>query len=88
MLAAAWCRSVGSTWTLELREVDDDPDLAPAAGPPVDWISSGVPTTFRAPGDDLAADLLAERGLSFYPRPHHEPVTRSRGTIGYARRSR
>lgn len=75
---------MGSTWTLELRELDDDAEARPVAGPPVDWISSGVPTTLRAPDDDLAADLLAERGLAFYPRPHHEPVTGSRGTIGYA----
>jgi hypothetical protein len=58
VLVASWCRSVGTTWTLELRPLEHG---APA-GQPVDWISSGIPTSQPVP-DEWAEDLLAERGL-------------------------
>jgi hypothetical protein len=37
VLVAVWCRSVGTTWTLELHELDSGMTL----GTLVDWISSG-----------------------------------------------
>lgn len=58
VLIAAWCRSVGTTWTLEVRQLDRDSAL----GTIVDWISSGVPVCQPAP-DALAHALLAARGL-------------------------
>lgn len=82
MLAASWCRSVGATWTVELRPVH-----RPLTGPVVDWICSGVPTELPAPEADTA-DLLAERGLLLFPDPEADPAprTRSRRLIGYVTR--
>ncbi len=58
VLVAAWCRSVGMSWTLELRPLAH----GQPAGRPVDWIASGVPTWQPVP-DGSAEDLLAGRGL-------------------------
>ena len=57
VMAATWCRSVGTTWTLELHELDADT----ARGTVVAWISSGVPVTQPAP-DALARDPSAGPG--------------------------
>lgn len=78
VVAATWCRSVGTTWTLELHELDADT----ARGTVVAWISSGVPVTQPAP-DALARDLLAARGLRLLRDPSAGPGTRSRRRIGY-----
>ena len=43
VLVAVWCRSVGTTWILELHVLDPGMTL----GKLVDWISSGVPTSQR-----------------------------------------
>lgn len=77
-LAAVWCRSVGTTWTLELHELDRDTTL----GAIVDWISSGVPVSQPAP-DELARELLAERGLRLIRDSSAGPRTHSRHRIGY-----
>lgn len=45
VLAAVWCRSVGTSWTLELRKLR----RGTALGPVVDWINSGVPISQPAP---------------------------------------
>lgn len=78
-LAAVWCRSVGSSWTLELYELNDDRTL----GKITDWINSGVPIWQPTPVT-LAGELLAERGLRLIVDPRVGPRTRSRRGIGYA----
>lgn len=78
LLAAVWCCSVGTTWTLEVRELDRDATL----GVIVDWISSGVPVSQPAP-DELARELLAERGLRLIRDTSAALGTRSRHRIGY-----
>ncbi len=79
VLVAVWCRSVGTTWTLELHEFDPDMTL----GALVDWISSGVPTSRPQPDEALAHKLLADRGLRLCPDSAAGPCTRSRSSIGY-----
>ena len=79
VLAAVWCRSVGTTWTVELHELD----RGTALGTTVDWVSSGVPTSQRQPPEDMARELLAGRGLHLYPDPTAGPCTHSRYSIGY-----
>ena len=78
VLAAVWCRSVGTSWTLELH------DLGPgmARGKIMDWISSGVPISQPEP-EALARELLAERGLQLFRDSSAGPGTRSRHGIGY-----
>jgi hypothetical protein len=79
VLAAVWCCSVGTTWTVELHKLD----RGTALGTTVDWISSGVPTSQPAPREDIARELLAGRGLHLYPDPTAWPCTQSRHSIGY-----
>ncbi len=79
VLAAVWCRSVGTTWTIEVHKLD----RGTALGTTVDWISSGVPTSQRQPDEDMARELLAGRGLHLYPDPTAGPCTHSRYSIGY-----
>jgi hypothetical protein len=78
VLAAVWCRSVGTSWTLELHELAD----GAALGTIMDWISSGVPISQPEP-DALAGELLAERGLQLFRNSYAGPCTRSRRGIGY-----
>jgi hypothetical protein len=78
VLAAVWCCSVGTIWTLELHELDHNMQL----GPIVDWISSGVPVTQPTP-DKLTHELLATRGLRLFFDPSPGPHTSSRHRIGY-----
>jgi hypothetical protein len=78
VLAAVWCRSVGASWTLELRELG--PGMAP--GKIMGWISSGVPISQPEP-EALAHELLAERGLQLFQDPSAGPGTLSRRGIGY-----
>jgi anti-anti-sigma factor len=78
VLAAVWCCSVGSTWTLELHEVHQNMQL----GPIVDWISSGVPLTQPKP-DTQTYDLLATHGLWLFADPSPHPHGNSRHRIGY-----
>jgi hypothetical protein len=75
-MTASWCRSVGTTWTVELRSVEEG-----VLGRPVEWICSGVPTQQPAP-DRQTADLL------LFPVDPEEPAprTRSRRLIGYVTR--
>lgn len=82
-LAAVWCCSVGTTWTLELRESAVDN----AFGPIVDWISSGVPVSQPEPAA-LAHELLTERGLLLLRDSSADSCTRSRHHIGYVYRRR
>ena len=84
MFTASWCRSVGTTWTVELRSVEEG-----ALGRPVEWICSGVPTQQPAP-ERQTADLLGERDLLLFPVDPGEPApqTRSRRLIGYVTRDR
>lgn len=51
-MAAVWCRSVGTSWTLELHGLDG----GTALGTILDWISSGVPIAQPEP-DTLAREL-------------------------------
>ncbi|MGH3984998.1 MAG: hypothetical protein ACRDST_20490 [Pseudonocardiaceae bacterium] len=78
VLAAVWCRSVGTTWTLELHKPDGDT----TPGKIMDWISSGVPIAQPEP-EALAKELLAERGLQLFPDSSAGPSTHSRQGIGY-----
>ena len=78
VLAAVWCRSVGTSWTLELHELDTDT----APGAIKDWIPSGVPISHPRP-DALAGTLLAERGLYLFRDSSAGPSTRSRRGVGY-----
>ncbi|MFN2478433.1 MAG: hypothetical protein ABR615_04590, partial [Pseudonocardiaceae bacterium] len=61
---------MGTTWTVELRSVDEG-----ALGRPVEWICSGVPTQQPAP-DPQIADLLGERDLLLFPADPGEPAPR------------
>lgn len=79
VLVALWCRSVGTSWTLELYELG--PGMAP--GRIMDWISSGVPISQPEP-DALARELLAARGLHLFRDSSAGPCTDSRHGIGYA----
>lgn len=79
VLTAVWCSSVGTTWTVELHQLD----RGTALGTIVDWISSGVPTSQRQPAEDTARELLAGRGLALYPDSTAGPCTHSRYSIGY-----
>lgn len=78
VLAAVWCRSVGTSWTLELHELDD----GTTPGKITDWVSSGVPITQPKP-EALANKLLAERGLQLFRDSSAGPCTHSRQGIGY-----
>ena len=78
VLTAVWCCSVGTTWPLEVRELDPDTTL----GTIVDRISSGVPITQPEP-DTLARELLAARGLRLIGDATADHDTRSRRRIGY-----
>lgn len=79
VLAAVWCRSVGTSWTLELHEIG--PGMAPRKI--MRWISSGVPISLPEP-EALARKLLTERGLQLFRDSSAGPGTRSRRGIGYA----
>jgi hypothetical protein len=78
VMAAVWCRSVGTSWTLELHELDG----GTALGTILDWISSGVPIAQPEP-DTLARELVAERGLRLFRNSSASPCTDSRHGIGY-----
>src|SRR5947199_435584 len=78
VLAAVWCRSVGTSWTVEVHQLDGDT----APGTVVGWISSGVPISQPAP-EALARGLLAERGLRLFPNSSVGPCTSSRHGLGY-----
>jgi hypothetical protein len=82
VLAAVWCRSVGTSWTLELHQLDSDT----APGTIVDWISSGVPISQPEP-NVLTRELLAERGLHLFCDPSAGPGTHNRHGIGYVCRN-
>jgi hypothetical protein len=79
VLAAVWCRSVGTSWTLELHQLDSGGTTPRTI---VDWITSGVPISHPQP-DALAHDLLAERGLHLFHDPSAGPDTHNRRGIGY-----
>lgn len=77
LLVAVWSSSVGSTWTLRLRELDGNTRLGRAT----DWISSGVPISEPEP-TALAGQLLAARGLRLC-RECTGYGTHSRHCVGY-----
>ncbi|MGH3828400.1 MAG: hypothetical protein ACRDQX_14715, partial [Pseudonocardiaceae bacterium] len=62
VLAAVWCRSVGTTWTLELHELTRVGTLSTIS----DWITSGVPISQPEPPEALARELLTQRGLELF----------------------
>lgn len=79
VLLAAWCRSVGTFWTLELHQLDG----GMASRTVVDWITSGVPISQPEP-HARTRELLAERGLHLFQDSSADPGTRqSRHRIGY-----
>ncbi|HSZ30385.1 MAG TPA: hypothetical protein VK784_11615, partial [Pseudonocardiaceae bacterium] len=78
VLVAVWCRSVGTSWTLELHQ----PSCGTLPMMLVDWISSGVPISQPEP-EALAEELLAERGLRLFRDSAAGPCTRNRRGIGY-----
>jgi hypothetical protein len=80
VLAAVWCCSVGTTWTVELHEFN----RGAALGPIVDWISSGVPISDPQPTVALACGLLTERGFQLSPDSSASPCGFHRRGIGYA----
>lgn len=75
--AVVWSSSVGSTWTLVLRELDGDS----RHGPVRDWISSGEPVSHPQP-TALVHELLAARGLRLYCEATGRG-THSRRWLGY-----
>jgi hypothetical protein len=79
VLVAVWCRSVGTSWTLELHRLDG----GTASGTIVDWITSGVPISQPEP-QTLTRELLVERGLHLFQDPSVDPRTQNRHRIGYA----
>ncbi|MDQ3762911.1 MAG: hypothetical protein M3460_15055 [Actinomycetota bacterium] len=83
VLAAVWCRSVGASWTLELRELNG----GSAPGAIVEWITSGVPISHPEPPEALARELLAERGLQLFSDSSAGPGTHNRRGIGYVCRN-
>ena len=78
VLAVVWCRSVGTSWTLELHKLR----RGTALGPVVDWINSGLPISQPAP-HALARALLAQRGLQLFHDPSTLLGTHNRHRIGY-----
>lgn len=80
VVAIVWCRSVGTSWTLELHQL--------CRGTPhttlTDWISSGVPISQPAPPEALARKLLAQRGLHLFSDTFAGPSTGTRRGVGYA----
>ena len=78
VLGAAWCRSVGTFWTLELHRLDG----GTTSGTIVDWITSDVPISQPEP-HTLTQELLAERGLHLFPDCSANPGTQNRHRIGY-----
>jgi anti-sigma B factor antagonist len=83
VLAAVWCCSVGTAWTLELHQLRRD------TSPPtlVDWISSGVPISQPRPPESVARELLTQRGLHLFGDSSAGPYTGSRRGIGYVARN-
>lgn len=49
----------------------------------VDWVSSGVPISQPQPPEELARELLAERGLAQFGDSSVGPCTYNRHGIGY-----
>jgi hypothetical protein len=82
VLAAVWCRSGGTSWTLGLHHLNG----GTAPGIIVTWISSGVPISQPEP-DALAHGLLTERGLQLFRDSSAGPNTHSRHGIGYVCRN-
>jgi hypothetical protein len=78
VLGAAWCRSVGTFWTLELHRLDG----GTTSGTIVDWITSDVPISQPEP-HTLTQELLAERGLHLFPDCSANPGIQNRHRIGY-----
>lgn len=83
VLAAVWCRSVGSAWTLELREFGRDTLL----GSTVDWITSGIPISQPEPPEELARELLAEHDQHLFSDSSAGPSTHNRRGLGYVCRN-
>lgn len=78
VLAAVWCSSVRTTWTLELRDVTPDDHF----GALVDSIDTAVPVSRPAP-DALVQELVAARGLSLFCQSPAGPRTSDRYHFGY-----
>jgi hypothetical protein len=88
VLAVAWCRSVGTCWTLELHQLRrGTPHTTTPHTTLVDWISSGVPISQPEPPDALARTLLTDRGLQLFGDCYAGPCTGTRRGIGYTSRN-
>jgi hypothetical protein len=70
VLVAVWCRSVGTTWTLELHELDPGMTL----GTLVDWISSGMPTCQPPAGRRVSPPAAGEPRTAPLPGFHRRPL--------------
>lgn len=78
VLAAVWCNSAATNWTLELRQViPDDP-----FGRLVESINSGVPVSQPAP-HALVAELVAAHGFWLFCESPSGPRTSDRYHFGY-----
>lgn len=82
VLTAVWCRSVGTSWTLELHK----PGGGGALGTITDWIPSGVPISHPEPPEALARELLTQRGLLLFGDTSARPCSYNRRGIGYVRK--
>jgi anti-sigma B factor antagonist len=78
VLAAVWCSSVATAWTLELREVTSNDQF----GALVDSINSGVPVSQPAPHAQVQ-ELVAPRGLWLFCESPAGPSTSNRYHFGY-----
>jgi anti-anti-sigma factor len=78
VLAAVWCSSVATVWTLELREVASDDQF----GALVDSINSAVPVSQPAPHAQVQ-ELVATRGLWLFCESPVGPSTSNRYHFGY-----
>ena len=83
VLAAVWCRSVGTAWTLELRELGRGSVL----GAIRHWITSGIPISQPEPPEALAGELLAEHGQHLFSDSSAGPCTHNRRGLGYVCRN-
>jgi hypothetical protein len=77
VMAVVWCRSVGTSWTLELHQL--------RRGAPhmtlTDWISSGVPISQPEPPEALACELL---GLHLFGDTFAGPSAGTRRGVSWA----
>ena len=69
VLVAVWCRSVGTSWTLELRGLDRDTAL----GTVRDWISSGGADLGTGTAGGAGPRVARRTRVAAVPRSLHRP---------------